>query len=151
MLLFIAPIVVAALLSFVSEGLGMIALAVGIIAGCVFMIIFGVKWSVFAPACVIERTGPLACLSRSSDLTGGYRAKIFGIFLLIGIVVFIISAVAQFLTNAIFGTGLLVDFFSALVRTIPLTYFNVVPAVIYYGLRTVKENLTPASLADIFD
>ena len=72
-------------------------IAVSLIIGFVFVVITItiIKWSVFAPACVIERTGPVASLGRSSELTKGYGGKIFGIFTLMGIVMFVFSAVAH--------------------------------------------------------
>jgi len=145
------PTIVGALLSKASSGLGVFVIIIGVIIGIVFMVIFGIKWSVTAPACVIERTGPLESLNRSSELTEGYRGQIFGVFLLIGIVVIIFNSVAMYIASAIFGAGLLGRGFATLLTTIPFTYINILPAVIYYSLRIRKENLTPESLADIFD
>ena len=150
-LLLIVPIIIVAWASIASGvgGRGLVVIVTAI--GFVFFIITLIRWSVFAPACVIERAGPIASLGRSSKLTKGYGWKIFGIFVLMGIVMIIFSALTQFIANKIFGAGILGNLFATIVGAIPMTYFNVLPAVIYYSLRVVKENLTPDSLADIFD
>ena len=136
----------------VRRALGTLIFIVAIIASVVLTSLLFVKWSAFAPACMVERTGAIASLWISSDLTKDYRCKIFGMFILVGIILVIFFAIAKFCSNnLIFGTGLLGYFFSVIVLTFPLTFLNVLPAVIYFRLRTVKENFTLESLADIFD
>src|SRR5262249_61462261 len=47
----------------------------------VFMVpatILFVIWMVAVPACVVEGTGPVASIVRSSGLTSGFRLQIFG-------------------------------------------------------------------------
>ena len=151
-LIFFVPAILAAFLGAVVPGnFSALLVIVFTIAAMVFGVIFVIKWSVFAPACVIERTGATASLSRSSDLTEGFRGKIFAIFLLVGILVGIFNAIAGFFNNKIFGAGILGSIFSAILSTPPLTFFSVLPAVIYFSLRVAKESLAPESLADIFD
>ena len=148
----LVPALAGAFLGFAFFGaFGMLMAIIGMIAAIVISIILIVKWSVFASACVVEKTGAMASLGRSSALTKGYRGKIFGVYILVGIMVVIFSAVAEFFNGLIFGDGLLGNIFSAILSTPPLTFFNVLPAVIYFSLRVAKENLTPESLADIFD
>ena len=88
---------------------------------------------------------------RSSDLTKDYRCKIFGIFILVWIIFVIFFAIAAFFDDLIFGTKLLRNILFAIVLTPPLTFLNVLPSVIYFRLRVVKENLLPEDLAGIFD
>ena len=123
---------------------------ISIIAAIVFGVKLLVKWSVFAPVCVIEKTGAIASLGRSSYLTEGYRGEIFGIFILVGLILVLFIVIAES-SGLIFVSGLLRRIVVVIVSTLPLTFLNVLPAVIYFRLRIVKENFTLDSLADIFD
>src|SRR5262245_27959728 len=52
-----------------------------------------VIWLVAVPACVVEGAGPIASIVRSNGLTKGFRWKIFGIVLLLGLVLLAVSIV----------------------------------------------------------
>ena len=110
------------------------------------------KWSVFVPACAVERLGPIKSLNRSSDLTKGCRFKIAGLYLLcivIGIVVVLVFAfVEAFVSkfNPIFLAA-----FQQLALAVPMAFSNVITAVIYFELRNIKEGIAVDSLANVFD
>ena len=119
------------------------------------------KWSVFVPACVVERLGPIKCLHRSSDLTKGCRLRIAALYLLcFFIIVFVIYVLAyvNVLVSAFFlktfGRAFTLVFLAAirqLVTAVPVTLVNIVTAVIYYNLREVKEGVGIDQLAEVFD
>ncbi|MGH6755502.1 MAG: hypothetical protein ACREDP_25405, partial [Bradyrhizobium sp.] len=64
----ILPLLGAALLTTLGVLLGLMLL---LIPGLFLLVI----WSVSAPACVVERLGPVASMSRSAALTKGHRWK----------------------------------------------------------------------------
>ena len=51
------------------------------------------KWSVFVPACVVERLGPIQSLNRSSILTKGCRLKIAALYTLSFVIAFAVMFV----------------------------------------------------------
>jgi hypothetical protein len=109
---------------------------------------FFTTWFVFAPACVVERLGALSSLDRSGKLTKGHRLKIGGVFVLLVVVSTIFNVIAN---KLIPESGIITIIVKILIVLVPKTFASLVPAVVYYSLRVVKENLTPESLADIFD
>ena len=80
-----------------------IVCAVGILLGCVLLIvpgvILGLTWSAAAPALVLEGRGVFDSIKRSADLTRGKRWSIFLLFFLVILVVVIVEMVLL----AIFG------------------------------------------------
>ena len=149
-LLLIQPVIIAVQTDASYGSRIILAVIVMIVAGVFFLITF-IMWFVFVPACLIEKRRPKDSLRRGSELAEGYYGKIFGVFFPIWIVVFIFFIIARLIANKIFGVGIFGNIFTAVVGAVPLTYYNVLPTVVYYSLRVVKENLTPDSLADIFD
>jgi len=112
-----------------------------------FMIFLWCKWSVLIPACVVERLGAMDSLNRSSDLTYGCRLKIFALYLMnftILLIVFFVTAILTSIHPALSVVELIVD-------AIPMAFLNVMTAVIYYELRSVKEGVSIDSLANVFD
>jgi hypothetical protein len=107
------------------------------------------KWSVFVPVCVVERLGPINCLNRSSELTKGYRWKIYGLYSLC----FLISFVAAFVLRL--TAGLIGDsassVISLIVGAVPIAFSQVMTAVVYYKLREVKEGVGIEHLVGVFD
>src|SRR5262249_12668276 len=66
-----------------------------------------VIWMVAVPACVVEGTSPIASILRSTALTRGYRLKIFGIVLLLGLL-FLVVTVAQTVVELVAGEAVAV-------------------------------------------
>jgi hypothetical protein len=132
----------------------MLCMGIGILFGLVLLIVPGmilyVMWSVALPVCVVEQQGPFASLSRSSELTKGYRWKIFGIVILISIVNQIIQKVVQLVLIALGGVYL-----SALGTFLWMalagTFTAIAVAVIYHDLRVAKEGIDVDRIIAVFD
>lgn len=129
------------------EGLAlMLGLLLLVFPGFILMAMFFVA----LPACVVEKTGPIASLKRSAALTKGHKWKIFGIVLLLALANIAGSAVLRWffapldlaMAAAICGViwnGLLTAFGSILV------------AVVYHDLRAAKEGIDIDRMAAVFD
>ena len=135
-----------------------IGLAIGFMLLIVPGIILAMRWAVAVPACVVENLGPISSLRRSAELTKGHRWKIFGMTVLI-LVLFIIALV---IVGALVGTGvvvvpqgvgrgLLAAILFVIISGIVTAYFNVIAAMIYHDLRTVKEGVNTEEIAAVFD
>jgi len=124
-------------------GIGVILLIIpGLILSCI--------WAVTVPACVVEHLGVTASLSRSSELTKGYRWKVFGLLVCIFVIAFALSFGAVFIFTLMSNPSLVV-IGAGIVAIIPAAFQNVMIATIYYDLRAVKEGVTVDSLANVFD
>jgi hypothetical protein len=121
------------------------------VAAPVMMIAFLCMWYVAAPVCVVEKTGPLKSFGRSCVLTKGSRLKIFGMALLVGIIMWIISAVVSFIVKRALGPGFAAALILAAANSAPFAFVNIMAAVAYYSLRVGNEHRDAATLADIFD
>jgi uncharacterized membrane protein len=112
-------------------------------------------WYVSAPACVVERLGPIESLGRSRALTKGYRWRVFGVIILtyifVGLTNGVFAILVRFLVPDIILRSMVSPIVTGLATLIPNAFWNVASAVVYYRLRMVKENLTMESLADVFD
>jgi len=119
-----------------------IALPLALLAAILFF-----KWIVFVPACVVEGLGPVKSLSRSSELTDGCRLKIVALYLMgftVLSIVFFVTALSTHIHPVFTIVELIVD-------AIPIAFLNVMTAVIYYELRSVKEGVSIESLTSVFD
>ena len=107
-----------------------------------------VMWAVVVPACVIEGLGPIVSLLRSAALTKGYRWKIFGIMIPLGL--------ASFAGNII---GVLAGTVSATLAigaeaawlVVLIAYWHCTIIMTYHDLRVAKEGIDTAQIASIFD
>jgi uncharacterized membrane protein len=136
---------------------------VGVSFASILLIIPGLillcMWYVAAPACVVERLGPVESLGRSRALTKGYRWQVFGVIALLSLLTWLMYFLFAFLTRGLtrfFVSDITLQFLltpivTGLARLIPNAFVNVASAVAYYRLRMVKENLTMENLADVFD
>ena len=128
----------------------------GLIVVVLFMLPagFALFCSIFVmiPACLIEGLGPVESINRATDLTKGYRWKVFALFVLAGIAIFLVMTLLPFIVRPLFFWSgmarMLVNFF---VLLFPLTLIFLMCPVIYYGLREVKEGLSVESMAGVFD
>ena len=127
-----------------------ILVGLGIFVGLFLFIIPGfilaVRWAVALPACVVENIGPLAAMRRSAELTKGHRWKVL-------ILAFaIIGAFAVRVVAAPEGLGqLILDGINVIVSGIVTAYFNVVAAMVYRDLRTLKDGVGMEEIAAVFD
>ena len=111
-------------------------------------------WSLFVPCCVVERLGPVQSLSRSAQLTKGYRVQIFAIAFLYILLSQIAVSLAVGLATAFFplpANPFLLSSVFLLVHLLPQAYAPIVFATTYYDLRTVKEGVSPEHLETSFD
>jgi hypothetical protein len=137
-----------------SVGFGMILLIVpGVIAACV--------WIAALPSGVVERTGVFGAFSRSGELTRGSRWRIFAMLVIYGLILMLIEFAVLRLTGG-FATrlpgaavspaallpGLLIQ---VVINVINYLIFTTGVAVIYQELRTIREGVSPADLAGVFD
>jgi hypothetical protein len=121
-----------------------------IILGMALLIVPGLlillcMWAIVVPACVVEKLGVKASFSRSASLTKGYRLQILGIFLISFVVVLIMSLLLAPYQSLLAGS------LTFLALMFPVSFLNVIMAVMYYRLRAVKEGVAMESLSVVFD
>lgn len=125
----------------------------GVLAGTIALVvpafILMVMWAVAIPACVVERTGPIDSLSRSSELTKGNRWQIFAIILIVGFIIGVIGNILQAL-GAAGGIGLLIVIM-IIWQGISQSFNSVLMAVMYHDLRVSKEGGDVNHIASVFD
>ncbi|HEU5483115.1 MAG TPA: hypothetical protein VFU80_08505 [Sphingomicrobium sp.] len=140
-------------------GLG-ILVAIGVGVGMILLVVPGIilalMWSVAAPALVIERDGVLAALGRSRDLTKGARWKIFGLFLVVVVVYWLLSVVVGIvgLTSYSAGDPAGLTTANAIGSIVLGTLMNAATGTIqpslYVELRQWKEGTSVENLEQIF-
>jgi hypothetical protein len=114
------------------------------------MFIFWAMFAVALPSCVVEKTGPIASLKRSAALTAGYKWKIFGIVLLLGLATVIGSAVVSAVFTLVGGT-LAATIGTFIWRALVGAFHSIATAVIYHDLRAAKEGIDVERMAAVFD
>jgi hypothetical protein len=130
---------------------------IGIVIGTALLVVPGailfIMWSVALPANTVERTGILASLARSGELTRGRRWRVFGTI----IVPLLISLVTSWILIGIFGYGLrgmaspAFQIVSWVVHAIEQAFTVCVFATLYYYLRRDKEGVEIEQIAAVFD
>lgn len=98
------------------------------------------------PACLAERAGVFANMSRSSFLTKGYRWQVYLLFLAGGAVVDAIVETVFAFTGRI---GSLIS--NEAVGAIISSFNGVLVSVFYYELRVAKEGIDIDNIASVFD
>jgi hypothetical protein len=107
-----------------------------------------VIWLVAVPACVVEGQAAIASMLRSTDLTKGFRWKITGIALLIGVVT-LLSRLLQFGLTAI--SPVIGVLFGLAWFVLWIAYIDCVVIMTYHDLRVAKEGVDTSQIASIFD
>ncbi len=137
----VVPVIVVSILMGIIVGFGLIVLIVpGLIALAGF--------SVALPACVVERDGPLASLSRSFELTRGHWWPILGVSVSL-IVISVIVGLA--IRSAIPSQGLPVTIATWAWNVLLTSYSSVYAANLYHDLRAVKDGIGIEQIASVFD
>ena len=139
------PIGIAALVGTVLPGaFGILALAPGVIYSIMLMIGY---W-VLVPIVVVENVGGKEALTRSWNLTDGFKRQIFGICFVVGLlgggITIFINMIASF--SPVLTSGL-----TMLGTAISISLSAVVVAVTYHDLRVAKEGADTDQLAAVFD
>ncbi len=136
------PIVVISIVTGVGVMFGMLLLIVpGIMLAC--------AWYVAVPVTAVERLGVGAALTRSQDLTRGYRWSIFGMFMLLIILMLLVMTVLVGLFSAM--GALPTAIISGLLGVFLGLYGGVLGAVAYHDLRLTKEGATTDELVKAFE
>ena len=125
--------------------LSMIMIAAGIIAFIIpGLMLFCLTYAAL-PACAVERLGPIKSISRSAELTKGFRWQVFGIVIIAGIIsvatIFIIPDADK--AASVLARDVLL--------MLPVSYCNLLAPVSYYSMRAAKENVAIEDLANVFD
>jgi hypothetical protein len=108
-----------------------------------------VMWVVAVPACVVEGLGPTASLSRSADLTKGYRWRVFGLICALSL---INGIGGQFFAIALSLAGeWAANVGSGLWFVVSTAMWNCALIMIYHDLRAAKEGIDIEQIAAIFD
>jgi hypothetical protein len=137
------PIVGLIILEGLGVGLGTVLL---VVPGIILLLM----WYLALPACVVERLGPVASLSRSAALTKGHRWKILGLILVLGIAGGIIAAVLPLAAKMVLGRiGFVVVQY--LVQALIAVINGIIVIVLYRNLRVAKEGLDTEQIAAVFD
>jgi hypothetical protein len=135
----------------------------GVMLGLILLIVPGgilaLGWSIAVPVRVVERVGVFQSLSRSWELTSGYKGTIFLLALVFGLASWIFGVVglsfagvfsfARPTTPVAFPIAFYV--YSGVIQAIQALVGGAGVATIYYQLRAMKEGIAPEQLAAVFD
>lgn len=152
----------AAALSVLLPLIGLsLLIGIAVMIGLMFLIVPGVilylMWAVAVPALVAERRGIMGSLGRSRDLTRGARWKIFGLFLVLVAVYWMISAAFGALAWDSYDwttpmaqqpAGMII--LEAAVGTVTTVVWATVQASLYVELRNCKDGPDTRNLEEVF-
>ena len=129
-----------------------VALATGI--GFLLLIVPGVwltmvLW-VALPAVVVERGG-LRAITRSAELTRGFRWPIFGLALILVVANFVAVSVADWIVSALFTDALLTWCLMQFVVVVIGGIYGTAVSVTYHDLRVLKEGVDTRSVSTVFE
>lgn len=133
-----------------------ILLTVLAVVGMLFAgVVLALSLSMTMPVCVVERAGPVESLKRSRELTKGNLARIFVVTLVFSMLAGAINTVGT-VGFLVAGTqsgvvSTLMNLIITVIMDIPLALCVVCLPVMYYQLRSVKENFNIFEAADVFD
>ncbi|MFC2248654.1 hypothetical protein ACETRX_03410 [Labrys portucalensis] len=100
--------------------------------------------------CVVEQRGVFDSMSRSGELTSGYRWRILGLVLIVFIASIVTSSIIEYVFGSVGG-----PLFGSLLANLFQVYLTalscVLSALVYYRLRSIKEGIDIDRLADVFD
>jgi hypothetical protein len=144
-----------------------IVTGLGEMAGLLLFIVPGVlmmlAWSVAIPVRIAERKGVFASISRSADLTRGRRGSLLGLYVIYIIANDIIQQIIQSIVGVVTNSAMPAagaDPFAvlwptmgaSLFMTFILSMFSAAGiASVYFELRSIREGVSPADLAAVFD
>lgn len=108
-----------------------------------------VLW-VALPVVVIERGG-LRAITRSADLTSGFRGPIFGLALILVAAHYVVAIAADWIVSAILADALLVYCVTQFVVVVLSGIYATAVSVTYHDLRVLKEGVDTRSVSAVFD
>ena len=152
----------ATLIECVSRGLGLVfpvvgvAILVGVATGLATLllivpglIVATMLW-VAVPVAVVERPGVTRSLSRSAELTKGYRWQVFGVLATVLALNLVLALLAGSLAAGDADTTAFLVV-SWIVSAVFGAVIAVVSAVSYHDLRIAKEGIGAEQIAAVFD
>jgi hypothetical protein len=143
------PVIAVSLVTGIIVGAGaMLLLAPG-----VFMYV--VLW-VAVPAAVVERTGVIASLRRSAELTKGFRWQVLAVVLILVAISLVVQAVSAIPVSIIASftdpnSYAVAGVVSLVVQAASAALTSVAVAVGYHDLRIAKEGGNTNQIAAVFD
>jgi hypothetical protein len=131
----------------ICAGLGtMVGLLLLIVPGVILI----VMWWTAAPACVLERLGPIRSLERSGDLTRGNRWRLLAIIVSIAIVSSFADSIIVAVPTAL-NLPIVAAVLSYIWNTLSTAYHLIATVVAYHELRFAREGVDASSIASVFD
>jgi hypothetical protein len=136
----------------VSATLSGIGISLGMILLLVPGFILATMWAVAIPAAVLEERGVTSSLSRSQELTSGRRWRVFGAYLVAGLIMLVGVGIVEGAAIAIAGVG---STFSLVAIwgfvALSQAFTACVVATLYYYLRREREGVEIDHIAAVFD
>ena len=135
---------------------GFIAVVIVMLGAFLIFILIGIPIVIFLvislafiyPVIVIEKAGPIEAIGKSFELVKGSRWRLFGLGIVWIVMNIVIAAVAEPLEASLGEIHELVGWFgSALIQGVISPISTIAITVVYFDLRTRKQNLTSRSLA----
>jgi hypothetical protein len=123
---------------------GLFAVLLTVVAGCWFIVYVACGYAVTTPVVVLEELNASSdAFGRSWDLTRGFKLKIFLIFLVAMVVVFVpgiaIGGLGAALTRDARMLGQAIEMLSAALPILLTPLFSCVLTLVYYDLRVRRE------------
>ena len=148
------PITVQRALSAAVDRIGSLvgtSLLVGVLVGLMaitvigipFAIYFGIRWVFIAQVVMLENRAGTAAMQRSGQLVQGFWWRTFGILLLVGIIIGVISDIL----TLPFGQNVSGDIVRLVVQIILTPIAAAVATLLYFDMRVRKEDLTHGVIA----
>ncbi len=119
------------------------------LGGAAGLAALALRWWLMIPVIVVEGTGPIACIRRSSQLTEGHRWKLLAlllVFYLPQLLVKLLLVAATPLLGAV-----VIAVVNILVSGVFIAFNAVATTTVYGHLRAIKEGSGLAGLAEIFE
>ena len=133
------PVLLVSLVLGTAVSLGLLAF---LIPGFILMMI----WYVTIPSVIIEEVG-FGGFGRSQKLTAGYRWPIFGMVVLVGVAMNVLSIG---IVNALASLNWLGTPVLLIISFLGMTFSAILAATTYARLREIKEGVSVDKIADVF-
>ena len=127
-----------------------VAMAIGLVLFVVPGVWLAIVLWVALPVVVIERGG-LRAISRSAELTSGFRWPIFGLALILVVADFVVVSVADWVVSAILTDALLTYCVTQFVVVVTAGIYATAVSVTYHDLRVLKEGVDTRAVSAVFD
>ncbi|MCY4057919.1 MAG: hypothetical protein OXG44_07945 [Gammaproteobacteria bacterium] len=143
---FVRRIVPASVVAVIVAVVTSVGFMLFIVPGVVLTMILWVA----APAVVVERGG-LRALSRSAELTRGFKGQIFGLALILGVFQFVAAIIAGTVSTAITTNSLLAWTMAQAVGLVLSGIWATAVAVTYHDLRVLREGVDTRTVSRVFE